>query len=89
MNALTAGRSRFAPNRQDNEVSMAKGIVEVHGQEVEVREDTYKAYRGVRWAIICIVVFAAVVAVLFLAGFFTAVKKGDIQSPAQTERPAQ
>jgi len=65
---------------------MAKGVVEVHGQEIEVREDTYKAYRGVRWAIICIIVFAAIVAVLFLGGFLTTLKNGGPSSPVQTEQ---
>jgi hypothetical protein len=69
---------------------MAKEVVEVHGQDVEVREDTAKAYRGIRWAIISIIVFATIVAVLFLAGMFTTtVKKGGPTSPAQTQQPAQ
>lgn len=68
---------------------MAKGVVQVHGEDVQVREDTAKAHRGIRWAIISIVAFAAIVAVLFLAGFFTSVKDGKIESPATTERPAQ
>ncbi len=68
---------------------MAKGVVEVHGQDVEVREDTYKAYRGIRWAVITIIVFAAIVAILFFAGLFTTVKNGGPSSPAETERPAQ
>jgi len=68
---------------------MAKGVVEVHGKEVQVREDTYRAYRGVRWAVISILVFAAIVAVLFFAGVFTTVRNGGPHSPAETERPAQ
>ena len=68
---------------------MAKGIVELHGQQVEVREDTYKAYRGVRWAIICIIVIAAIVAVIFLAGILTTVNKGGPKSPVQAEQSAQ
>ncbi|MFL6375423.1 MAG: hypothetical protein ACJ73D_12205 [Pyrinomonadaceae bacterium] len=68
---------------------MAKGIVEVHGKDVEVREDTAKAYRGVRWAIISIIAFAAIVAIMFLAGFFTTLRNGGPHNPAVTERPAQ
>lgn len=68
---------------------MAKGVVEVHGRDVEVREDTFKAYRGVRWAVISIIVFAAIVAVLFFAGFLTTVRHGGPSSPAQTEQSAQ
>ncbi len=68
---------------------MAKGIVEVRGQEVEVREDTYKAHRGIRWAIISIVVFVAIMAVLFLAGMLTTVNKGGPKSPVQAEQSTQ
>jgi hypothetical protein len=71
------------------EVSMAKGVVNVHGEDVVVREDTAKAYRGIRWAIISILAFAAIVAVMFFAGFFASVKDGKIESPAITDRPAQ
>ena len=68
---------------------MAKGVVQVHGKDVEVREDTFKAYRGVWWAIITIVAFAVIVGVLFLAGVFTTVKNGGPHSPAETQRPAE
>lgn len=68
---------------------MAKGVIEIHGQDVEVREDTYKAYRGARWAIISIIVFVAIVTVLFLAGMFTTVNKGGPKSPVQAEQSAQ
>jgi len=68
---------------------MAKGVVEVRGQDVEVREDTAKAYRGIRWAIISIAAFAAIVAVLFLAGVFTTAVKPGPSSPTITDRPAQ
>ena len=69
---------------------MAKGVIEVHGQDVEVREDTYKAYRGIRWAIITIAVFAAIVAVLFFTGVFSSLTRhGTLESPAQNDRPQQ
>jgi hypothetical protein len=68
---------------------MAKGVVEVHGKDVEVREDTFKAYRGIRWAVITIVAFAIIVAIMAIAGFFTSIRNGGPTNPAQTERPAQ
>ncbi|HEV7699181.1 MAG TPA: hypothetical protein VGO43_03045 [Pyrinomonadaceae bacterium] len=68
---------------------MAKGVVEVNGEDVLVREDTYKAYRGVRWAILTIAIMAAIVAVLFFTGVITSLRDGKLNSPAQSERPAQ
>ena len=68
---------------------MAKEVVQVHGKDVEVREDTAKAYRGVKWAVITIIAFAVIVAIMAMAGFFTAVSKGGPTNPAITERPAQ
>ena len=61
---------------------MAKGIVEIHGKEVQVREDTYRAYRGVKWALISIFAFIAIVAVLFLSGLLTASTDGELKDPA-------
>ncbi|HEY2848092.1 MAG TPA: hypothetical protein VGI80_09760 [Pyrinomonadaceae bacterium] len=68
---------------------MANEVVEVHGKEVVVREDTAKAYRGIRWAIISIIVFAAIVAILFFAGLLTTMKNGGPKSPVQTEQSTQ
>jgi hypothetical protein len=68
---------------------MAKGVVEVQGKDVEVREDTFKAYRGARWAIISIAAFAAIVAIMFLAGVFRMATDKTPTDPSITSRPAQ
>jgi hypothetical protein len=68
---------------------MAKGVVEVDGKDVSVREDTFKAYRGVRWALLTVAIMAAIVAALFFTGILTSLRDGKLDSPAQPERPAQ
>ena len=62
---------------------MAKDVISVDGEDVEVREDTAKAYRGVNWAIVSIVGFVIITAVVFFLFFGTAVKYGDLKTPAQ------
>ena len=50
---------------------MSKAVIHVHGQDVVVREDTAKAFRGLNWAltsIAIIIVITAVLAVIFYAG---------------------
>lgn len=49
---------------------MAKQMINVSGEDVNVREDTAKAYRGVYWALLSIAAFAIITAVLFFSGFF-------------------
>jgi hypothetical protein len=49
---------------------MAKQMINVSGEEINVREDTAKAYRGVYWALLSIAAFAIIAAVLFFGGFF-------------------
>jgi hypothetical protein len=48
---------------------MAKQMINVSGEDVNVREDTAKAYRGVYWALLSIAAFALITAVLFFGGF--------------------
>ena len=53
---------------------MSEQTIVVDGEEVSVREDTAKAYRGVNWMQISIgafVVIAAVLALIFLVGTVT------------------
>lgn len=49
---------------------MAKQMINVSGEDVNVREDTAKAYRGVYWALLSIAAFAIIAALLFFSGLF-------------------
>lgn len=59
--------------------------IEVDGKEVVVREDTFKAYRGVRWMGIVLILMVAIVLAVFLAGLFSASVDGDLDSPDKIE----
>ena len=62
---------------------MSKDVINVDGQEVVVREDTAKAYRGVNWALLSIAAFVLITAVLFAVFFLRAAGDGKVESPAQ------
>jgi hypothetical protein len=49
---------------------MAKQMVTISGEHVNVREDTAKAYRGTYWALFSIAAFVLLTAILFFSGFF-------------------
>ena len=49
---------------------MAKQLINVSGEEMNVREDTAKAYRGVYWALFSVAGFIVITALLFFGGFF-------------------
>jgi hypothetical protein len=68
---------------------MAKGVITVDDKEVVVREDTWKANRGVKWALISIFAFIAIVAVLFLSGLLTASTDGELKDPAAASNTQQ
>jgi len=51
---------------------MSKDVITVHGEDVVVREDTAKAYRGVNWAMISIAAFVVITAILLFTFFFSA-----------------
>jgi hypothetical protein len=63
---------------------MAKQLVNVSGESVNVREDTAKAYRGTYWALFSIAAFILIVAILFFGGFFAWLTGGLGGSPAAT-----
>jgi uncharacterized membrane protein YjgN (DUF898 family) len=68
---------------------MAKDVITVDGEERVVREDTARSYRGVMWALLSILAFVAIVAILFIGGFIGSVSNGDVKSPAQIEEKRQ
>ncbi len=62
---------------------MSKDVIHRDGEDVVVREDTAKAFRGVNWALMSIGVFVLVAAVLLVILFTRAASDGKIESPAQ------
>lgn len=64
---------------------MSREVIHVHGQDIVVREDTAKAFRGLNWAMISIFAFAAITALLFIVLFMNAAKEGSVESPSQTQ----
>ena len=67
---------------------MAKQVIHVAGEDMNVREDTAKAYRGVYWALFSIAAFALITAVLFFGGFFAWLTGPSHVTPA-TSGPSQ
>ena len=67
---------------------MAKQLINVSGESVNVREDTAKAYRGTYWALFSIAGFILIVAILFFGGFFAWLSGGPSGAPA-TSGPSQ
>ena len=66
---------------------MAEERINVGGEERTVREDTAKSYRGVVWALTSVVVFLAILLILFFTGVFSALTGGDsMESPASVEQ---
>ena len=49
---------------------MAKGVITIKGEDVIVREDEAKAYHGVTWGLITVVISLGIMAGLFIALFW-------------------
>jgi hypothetical protein len=49
---------------------MARETIHVGGEDVNVREDTAKAFRGTYWALFSVAAFILITALLFFGGFF-------------------
>jgi hypothetical protein len=64
---------------------MAKDVINVHGEERVVREDTAKAYRGVNWMIVSLIGFVVIALIIAATFFIRASRDGKIESPAQIE----
>jgi hypothetical protein len=64
---------------------MSKDVIQVDGQDVVVREDTAKAFRGVRWALWLITAFVVIAGALFIFFFLGAARDGKLESPSQIQ----
>ncbi len=60
---------------------MAKEFLHINGEDVLVREDTAKSYRGVMWFLLTLAMIVTIAAVLFLGGFLGAVSDGELNTP--------
>jgi hypothetical protein len=67
---------------------MSKDVIQVHGEDVVVREDTAKAVRGVNWALVSIGAFILIAAALAFFFFLepSARKSVSPDNPAQNSR---
>jgi len=54
------------------------------GKDINVREDTAKAYRGTYWALLSLAAFVLIVAILFFGGFFAWLSAGSHGTPASS-----
>jgi hypothetical protein len=68
---------------------MAKDTITIDGEQRVVREDTAKSYRGVAWALLSILAFVIITAILFFGGFLGSLTGGDMKSPSQMEQKRQ
>ena len=61
---------------------MSREVIHMHGEDIVVREDTAKAFRGVNWATASIIAFGLITAVLMIVLFFAGtVGDRELQSP--------
>jgi hypothetical protein len=67
---------------------MAKDVISVDGEDVVVREDTAKAYRGVNWALASIIGFVVIAAIVFFTFFWRSAQDGQLQNPSQASNSA-
>ncbi len=68
---------------------MSKDVINVSGENKEVREDTAKAHRGTWWALLSVAGFVIVGAILFFAFFGTSIFSTDLKSPKEIEQQRQ
>lgn len=70
---------------------MSKDVITVHGEDVVVREDTAKAYRGVNWAWLSIGAFVIITFILLFTFFFSSATRtpAPSQSSPSDEQRAQ
>lgn len=62
---------------------MAKDVINVDGEDVVVREDVAKAFRGVHWAMASAAIMLAIMTVLFFVFFWKSAQDGKVETPSQ------
>ena len=60
---------------------MSKEVINVDGEDRVVREDTAKAYRGVRWFLGTVLIFVVVAAILYFVFFVYSASDGRLNTP--------
>jgi hypothetical protein len=68
---------------------MAKDVITVDGEDRVVREDTAKSYRGTVWALLSVLAFIIIAAILFFSGLIGGAADGGMQSPEKMEQKRQ
>ena len=68
---------------------MAKDVITVDGEQRVVREDTARSYRGTVWALLSVLAFIIIAAILFFSGLIGGASDGGMKSPAQIEQKRQ
>jgi len=68
---------------------MSKDLINVHGEDVVVGEDTAKAFRGVNWAMISIAAFIVIMLVVAVMFFANSGSRGTVQDPRGTQEQQQ
>ena len=68
---------------------MAKEVITIDGEDVIVREDTAKSYRGVIWALTSFGIFLLILAILLLGGFLKATSDGKLNTPSEIENSSR
>jgi predicted membrane-bound mannosyltransferase len=66
---------------------MAKDVMPIDGEDVVVREDKAKAYRGVYWALASIAIFIAILVVIYAAFFTRSLVTAPADPPTRSSQP--
>lgn len=61
---------------------MPNQVIHKDGEDVVVREDTAKGFRGVNWAIISIIAFVVIAGIITIVLFVGSASDGEIKTPA-------
>lgn len=65
---------------------MAKDVIHLHGKDLIVREDRARAFRGVKWAHIVVIIGLGLMVALGIGFFIYASKHGTVESPRDVNR---